>query len=483
MPKEAPAAPPAANPDAALCDHYIARKRRFCRTEKRVDSRFCHTHSVSDSSIGQQNSSATLDEGDESHLRRVPCPINPNHTVYASRLQRHVRVCPDLRFVTSRLPYYREDAHAFRGRVYCGEEGPTAQRITHSHLPASSLHQLIARVRECYFSVVQPQMVLMAFEECPAKNELPHSTRNLSSKHGPQHCALLRCAERAMCSFYESEGQKGRPRAAIAGFVELGAGKGGLSVALQSALTSHSFSGLGGVALAKRTAGDDTSAQPLLVVIDVDNFRRKGDGRVCRTALPLVRLRVNIKDLDLARALSDPSVRHRPENVGADGAESHAGPRTHSPTSEEHWVALGKHLCGACTDFALSCVTSTDDNKKDHPNFIALVLATCCHHRCELQHLNSFLLSESDQQGALRLPGTDYTVSSDEFAAIASMSSWAVSGAFVDEERRLTGVCCKRVIDAWRVAFLKHSGYRRAYLCQYTGRDVTEENVCIVAHR
>ncbi|KEG09112.1 tRNA guanosine-2-O-methyltransferase TRM13 [Trypanosoma grayi] len=420
----------------------------------------------------------------ESLPQRVPCPINPNHTVYASRLQHHVRVCPDLRFVASALPYYSQNTNAFCGKVYCRDEDVRHERLTHRDLDKATLDRLITRVREYYYSVVQPQIVLLAEEQCGADDDPVDQTRRLSSKHSPQHRGLLWCVEKALRGHIETLHEHGSDSGAIAGFVEFGAGKGGLSVALQDAISSGSLKIAGYNTEPAVTALEGGGSSNLrLLVVDVDNFRRKGDACVRRTSLPLIRLRLNIKDLDLVAALRDPSVRKRSrEGVDSTTANS-VETQGNSPATEERWVALGKHLCGSCTDFALSSVTSPKLHAKSHASVVAVVLATCCHHRCELQHLNALPEGGDDTFPSLRLPGTDYTISSAEFAAITSMSSWAVSGSFVDEQSRQTGVCCKRVIDALRVEYLRRKGYLCAYLCEYVGRDVTEENVCIVAFR
>ncbi|RNF11035.1 tRNA guanosine-2-O-methyltransferase TRM13 [Trypanosoma rangeli] len=481
MPPEGVASTPQSNTDNSLCDHYLPLKKRFCRAEKRGGSRFCHTHDTPTLFAAQQVSDGIRVADDTERPRRVPCPINPNHTVYESRLQYHTKVCPDLRFVATRLPYYRANLHAFRGNVYCAGSDTQHERRTHHHLDADTLRQLIARVRQCYFTVVQPQMVLMAEEISNKGEEASTSTRKLSAKHGPQHRALLHCLQKAIAGFSRRQVQTDGAGAAVAGFLELGAGKGGLSVALQDAVLSHAFDLPGNTPTKQSSMAAVGCREPLLVVVDVDNFRRKADARVCRTRLPLIRLRLDIKDLDLAAALRDPSVRKRDRSSEHADKSISLDPRPAALNAEEHWVAMGKHLCGACTDFALACITAPNLRTEGRLSVSAVVLATCCHHRCELRHINSLESTGRNGDTVLRLPGTTYTLSPAEFAAIASMSSWAVSGACVDHESRITGVCCKRVIDALRIQYLKQSGYRAAYLCQYTQREITEENVCIVA--
>ncbi|EKF38074.1 hypothetical protein MOQ_001719 [Trypanosoma cruzi marinkellei] len=395
-----------------------------------------------------------------------------------------MQVCPDLRYVTRQLPYYKADANALRGNVYCREDDTSHERQTHHHLDADNLHRLIEHVRYCYFTVIQPQIVLMAEEISNNSNEeTSKSTYNMSAKHSPQHRALLRCLQRALEGFLKAQTPTDSAGATVKGFIEFGAGKGGLSVALQDALLSNTFDLSGSTIEKKELALAHVPRTPLLVVVDVGNFRRKGDARVSRTSLPLVRLRLDIKDLELAKALRDPSVCKRARDEEKVNVNTLLDTSHNEGIPEERWVALGKHLCGACTDFALSCITSPNLRTEGSASVIAVVFATCCHHLCELRHLNAIASTEHDQQATLRLPGTEYTISAAEFAAIASMSSWAVSGTAVDKERQTTGICCKRVIDALRIQYLKQNGYRSAYLCQYVENGITEENVTIVAFR
>lgn len=57
------------------------------------------------------------------------------------------------------------------------------------------------------------------------------------------------------------------------------------------------------------------------------------------------------------------------------------------------WVAIGKHLCGAATDFTLrSCARELQRRRRSGEQVPAgggvrgLAVATCCHHRCCWQH-------------------------------------------------------------------------------------------------
>lgn len=513
--------PPTQNPDPTFCSYYVTRKHRFCRTECRPGSRFCCTHDVDAAAVSLAEATGpSASAAPPPSESRVPCPINPNHTVYASRLEKHVKVCPDLRYVTDQLSYYAKDKHANRGAVYvaggatvAGEGG--GSRCTHRDLAAADLAALIERVHACYDACVAADIVVLPLSEveeegcgadasrnsaaarsAPREAAVPRSQppstqhdEGTSHKHGPQHTALLRCLSDVVLQVPDGpsilsgrlDGSgDGHPAAPIHldGVLEFGAGKGGLSVALQQLLVQR-LDADANTAAAATTPWPflaQVAPRPPLVVLDMDGFRRKGDARVRHSAVPLQRLRINIKDVDLTGAfLSD----IRPADSGvAKAAESS---RSVAARPVQNWAVLGKHLCGACTDFALSCLTEGASLATDaQVRLPAVVIATCCHHRCELRHLNPPSEVAEARPATLVFPGTAFAWTEVEFAALTSMSSWSVCGDFVDEERRTVGRKCKRIIDQLRVHFLRRIGYV-AFQCQYTTRQVTEENVCIVA--
>ena len=451
------------NPDAAICDFFLARKNRFCRTEKAPNESFCPTH---------------LTETADSARKRIPCPINPNHTIYAEDAKRHVLVCPDRRFDTTTLPYFSRGLHAFRGvssNAAAAEGRKTTEvcedasenhnahqvvaRATHRDLDASSLSALITKIESFYDSHVKQHLVARHIEDDDAKRILVGGAVEsslLSQKHSPQHVSLVSL----IC--------KGWPQDCVDSPVvvmEMGAGKGGLALALHQTLTKKV------PALPAALTNSELSRHISFFVVDVGGFRRKKDGCVKDEAMPFSRLRINIKDLDLRQVDELKSL-------------------CTSQSSTVQLLGVGKHLCGACTDFALSCLTN------DMPSFLqtaTITIATCCHHLCELDHMNQVSWKsdnclEADQGVPHPIAGSDKGVflgcfSSREFAAIVSMTSWAVSGSAVDDERRLVGRHCKRILDFARMMYLREVGFSSVELAEYVPESVSPENVCIVARR
>lgn len=766
------------NPNTAQCCYFMERKHRFCRMEKKLGSRFCATHHMEKvTSLGEDTEAGPIIKGSSNHdggatcspinetsvstllssenqmkgkWERVPCLINPNHTVYACRLAKHIRVCPDLRHVTSNLPYYARDKHSFRntiipdfhrtidetpqeatssretqsvpntlchaveeaekktpredsmdsqeGETLCSPiidtttilstvlpsallslssssaESPTTSAAVnaashstkekrnsnesstpHKNVPPDRLTVLIEKVRKCYETYVEHFMFIHSPIPCGkhysnendtscaeewGSNETSSSSTfwmhlwgtaqeekaiitNIheigshigeegSIKHTPQHIGLMKMLDYAIMRSRLPSLKK-----PIYGILELGAGKGGLAIAFQRLLTTYmkelreisSSSSLCNPSILSNhffflshqwstppcaftlcdssssaedaeeapqppttTAHSSTflplsakasSCYPHIVVIDVQTFRRKGDCKVCRSVLPIQRLRVDLKDLYLTKAFLCGAIPGREhlakeavgnESTGKGRQDTSLGSSPVSSCSpyccsrgdeqemrrekEENtleWVAVGKHLCGAATEFALSCLSEPELPNVAKVSIRCLVLATCCHHRCAFTHMlpqatttprsalsaapapqedtttshpppftaptaarkgiperrehesespSSFLFSSTScsELPCLTLPGTDFSLNKDEFAAVASMSSWAVSGANVEPSKQCIGYMCKRIIDSYRVAYLRSIGFQ-AYLATYIPRSITEENVCIIAFK
>ncbi|EER07480.1 hypothetical protein, conserved [Perkinsus marinus ATCC 50983] len=84
------------------CDFWVAAKHRYCKFQPAKGSTKCSVH--------QDDA-----EGDK---KRVPCPIDPNHTVYERNLEKHIAVCSktkDNDFI-KRQPLYDEGYNIPEGK-------------------------------------------------------------------------------------------------------------------------------------------------------------------------------------------------------------------------------------------------------------------------------------------------------------------------------------------------------------------------------
>uniref|UniRef100_A0A8D0FSM3 tRNA:m(4)X modification enzyme TRM13 n=1 Tax=Strix occidentalis caurina TaxID=311401 RepID=A0A8D0FSM3_STROC len=65
-------------PVPGRCAYFVERKKRFCKMIPAPGRRFCGEH-------GQQEQ--------ENDRKRIPCPLDPKHTVYEDQLQKHLKKC------------------------------------------------------------------------------------------------------------------------------------------------------------------------------------------------------------------------------------------------------------------------------------------------------------------------------------------------------------------------------------------------------
>jgi tRNA:m4X modification enzyme len=277
-------------------------------------------------------------------------------------------------------------------------------------------------------------------------------------RHFEQQMSL--CAQLAELGLLPEGADRNGARAPVERtcFLELGAGKGGVSSIL-----------------AQIAAAD-------LCVVDRRGFKSKYDKIARDSECAIERVTVDIMHLDAAKI---PMVRRN-----------------------ARVVAHSKHLCGAATDFALRCIVNSFlcGEGAPRPSVAAVLIATCCHQCCEWRHyVNTAFFARMG-------------FSEKDFAAIARLSSWRLSwngahgdddgedapapqqerecgdrgsseggvaeaeckGAAALSERERVGEACKRLLDLGRVEFLREHGLD-AELIEFCSAAWTPENRAILA--
>ncbi|XP_072723849.1 tRNA:m(4)X modification enzyme TRM13 homolog isoform X3 [Ciconia boyciana] len=200
-------------------------------------------------------------------------------------------------------------------------------------------------------------------------------------------------------------------------------------------------------------------------------------------------------------------------------------------------VGIGKHLCGAATDLALRCLAESyttccdgeneepapkrsrnhktelasnnsadnESNKGDCKPVAGIVIALCCHHKCDWTHyvgreffksvglgpveFNYFQRMSSWATCGMRETTTKASTSEDPtndteeheqaFSKTESGSD-TLQGILTVEERKEIGWLCKLLIDHGRIEYLQQQGYKAA-LQYYTEFAVSLENVLLTA--
>jgi len=345
------------------CTFYLAKKRRHCRFEAKAGYPFCGNHLPAQCGLG----------------KRVPCPGNPNHDVLENELQAHLKRCPDALLAAQhkREPFFKEDVNGGEGPdvplPLSGEERLATRRAALAvQRGRQGLTELIRKVMSAWSATCESAAPLERVCCPPACQPymVPDSLRPFSIKHAQQQASIV-----------GNMGAEGLLRQLPAAtIVEFGAGRGYLTSMI----------------------ADSTPAQRL-VLLDRTSFRFKADRSLRKGAdISLTRLRCDIKDFDPA------------------GAPPLAG-STPAP-----WLAVGKHLCGAATDFTLRCCrryarAAPDDVRCATPGAAAMpcvgvTIATCCHHRCTWRHYvaKSFC--------------TSHGIGPEDFEIMSWMTGWALCG-------------------------------------------------------
>ncbi|XP_055849009.1 tRNA:m(4)X modification enzyme TRM13 homolog [Episyrphus balteatus] len=414
------AIPPPPSFTEPTCKHFVKRKKRFCKMTVAKGKEYCGEHEP-------QLDEATVDGNEEvSNSARIPCPLDNKHSVYKKNLRKHLKIC-NARPMENFPPYI---VHG----VNCGDD-PESELLSEecpklSDVPPKELKAIIDKVKELYTKFVDGQIVQMDHKHEVLKEELANEEYGFETrKHLIQASALLGCLNE--CGLFKNS----------TSFIEFGAGKGHLSFWLAQALS-----------------GNESSK---VILIDRMSHRHKKDNKIEDRNI-VHRIRADIADFKMS---------------GLDLIQD-----------SKSIVAVSKHLCGAATDLTIRCILQDDTEKTD-----AILIALCCHHRCEWKPFvgKEFFL----ENGLTR----------KEFALITKMASWAICGTGfsrekrkqIDEEsvnedvslndvavkeREEIGLQCKRVLDYSRVEYLRKNGYTTS-LRSYVDKDVTLENICILALR
>lgn len=93
------------------CVWWIANRARFCSGERVEGSKYCINHIHLDSSSSSSNASSSR--------RRVVCPVDPSHTVFEDKLEKHIKVCNKSKEsqVLAQCPYFVDNINQGDGKV------------------------------------------------------------------------------------------------------------------------------------------------------------------------------------------------------------------------------------------------------------------------------------------------------------------------------------------------------------------------------
>ncbi|XP_006000083.1 tRNA:m(4)X modification enzyme TRM13 homolog [Latimeria chalumnae] len=448
------------------CRYFVEKKKRYCKMTVAEGKSLCGEH-------------ANNTEG-ENYRKRIPCPLDPKHTVYEDKLEKHMKKCNSRE--KPKPVYYVQDIN---GGTDDRLEAPREQ----VHISSLSQEELETVIRKLKMATSDLSSTL---ENQILSHQALHQALNdpkngeSAFKHLKQQSSLLGNMERL--------GLLGSSRC----FIEFGAGRGKLAhwvdIALQDAKNVH------------------------FLLVERATTRFKVDGKHKNRDSVFERLQIDIQHLCLDKV---PILMKKNLPV----------------------VGIGKHLCGAATDLALRCLVErntakyeadeepppkrsktglaeeTDLVSESTKNSInegkptvpvaGIAIALCCHHRCEWKHyvgkelfsslglkaeefsffqrLSSWATcgrrrpkTETIQLGEASTDQKDDVEEHDLRDESSLLNSDNVDGLLSDEERENVGRLCKLLIDHGRVQYLEQKGFS-ASLQFYTSPSVSLENVLLTA--
>jgi len=308
-------------PEPGRCGFYVQRKKRFCRMIVKPGHQYCGEHKplpASEQELGMKPICEL----------RVPCPYDPKHTVFASKMERHLKICNSKPLAI--LPDY------FKPGINSGEDDPNTavkevedkkkEKLTIANVSDEKLINIIGQLMSTYKKYVEGQIENEPLEHSVIEEELNKPEYGPSVlKHLIQNSSLIGHLDKS--SLLENGNT----------FVEFGSGRGQLTYWITKAVQDHS------------------TCQ--FILVDKASHRHKFDNRLKDEDLDLVRLRIDIQDLSLGNVA--PQITQQKENI----------------------VGVSKHLCGAATDLALRCLTQTLSGVES--DLGGVLIALCCHHRCD----------------------------------------------------------------------------------------------------
>ena len=355
-----------------FCAYWLSKKKRNCKMRVKLGSLYCAEH-LTFSSLGDD-----VNESD----RRIPCPLDPAHSVYESRLRAHLKKCNAK--VSKSLPiYFSKDINL------C--EDPSYDFKSTSKNP--TIAELVERICQVFDNVLKQK-------NAPISERFKHESENLIVGDGEKH----RLQQDALSQLILERVPKTKEKYEKIVVIEFGAGKGGLSNYLWESACNpkNAHENISGN-LSSSTSPLPEPVSILMpdvefILIDRSNSKCKKDAKMKNEGAKLQRIFIDIKDLDLGSLL-----------------ESYDKERT-------YFLWVSKHLCGAATCLTInSCINLQKKNLKVCKGTFCVAL--CCHQCCSWNsYPNKEFLFKS---GLIRKEHED---SEKVFKMFCSITSWAVCG-------------------------------------------------------
>lgn len=404
------------------CMFFIEKKKRYCGFQRKTGSLYCGNH-------------CPVDEKDEENIR-IPCPIDPTHTITKASLNKHIQIC-QRKTENNELKshsYYSENLNC--GKI---EEKEEKEIITYSQ---SEILSLISKINKLYDELFLVPIETNISCELPTSKEYCKKYEDI----GAQHTSVLRHIEQ-QCSLVENINKIYNILESDNLYIEMGAGKGNLSLTLTSILPIEHIN------------------KSQFLLIDRANIRHKADTQLRKDNINFGRIRMDIKDLYLDKC---PFI-----------IEDSSTTSSTSSSNNNNIVIISKHLCGVATDLTLTCIKNSPNVKS---KLKCIEIALCCHHRC--------IWKDYVGQNTFKEFGFDCSA----FEQLTKLSSWALldpkNPERVSDEYSLSieqkiciGRKVKRLIDYGRMKYIKENLGMKCELKYYCDITTSPENCVLLSYK
>ncbi|CCH59677.1 hypothetical protein TBLA_0B08620 [Henningerozyma blattae CBS 6284] len=411
-----------------LCQYFIERKKRTCGMMRKKNMKYCVEHSKLDPQ-----------EAKENLKKRIPCPLDPNHTIYEYQLNKHVKKCNKNKLIHSNdnQCYYLQDLNL----------GNKENRFNKKDISLEREHELIIAtipILKAYLDQNLHPNCNGVWKLDKRENQFMIDNRYVqlenekTRKHAIQQSSLIQnMLDRGIL---QSE------NLLSFGLIEFGCGRAEFTRYIHDSLVNNK----------------PPSGKQHCILIDRAPNRNKFDSKLIH--MQKDRLRIDIKDLKVNPLLHD--------NLP--------------------YTSVSKHLCGVATDLTLRCLLV--NNNSVNPNGICI--AMCCRHICNPDDyinpdfiIEKVLSLQKDEQRKLSY--------NELFFALTKIVSWATSGKrnnedetthFTDlgyEEREEIGLIARGIIDYGRFLFVKSilDNTHNVELIRYVEKSVSLENTALLVSK
>lgn len=301
------------------CCYYLEHKKRLCKLERSPNSQYCGQHRPLTDAMPRRLQ-RVADKIGVDQIERIPCPIDPGHTIYKHNLESHIAIC-NTRVLEEELRsqgYYCQDCNSGRN--------------THSSTDSTvDDMDLVTKIENTYYRIRDE----LQFYDASHQHHFTAEQRQLvldTVTGTAQSFAKRRHGEQDLCIMNEMVSRDLLSVSTEDIFVEFGAGRGMLGLAVQC-----------------------VAPQSHLLLVERKGVQHKADKTLRERNNNFTRVRMDIRHCNLMKL---------PGIVSENGV-----------VTDKRIVIIAKHLCGLASDISIRSIHGASQS-------VGVAIATCCHHAC-----------------------------------------------------------------------------------------------------